>query len=71
MNVLGALALSAAADGSFFTTPPHRSGRPARRHNGDLRDGLRNLMHSIRRALADATEEPTQGWLPTIRDYPY
>ena len=70
MFVLGALALTAATDVAFFSPPPHRSNRPARRSEGDG-GVIRNLIRSIRRALADATEEPTDGWLPHIRDYPY
>jgi hypothetical protein len=70
MFVLGALALSAAADVAFFSPPPHRSTRPARRSEGD-RGVIRNLIRSIRRALAEATEEPSDGWLPQFRDYPY
>ena len=64
MLTIGAYAL-VTPDATLNGLPPTRQqGRP--RRGG----GVSRFVRSIRQAIADAANEPTD-WLPRIRNYPY
>jgi hypothetical protein len=63
-----ALAL-ATSDVAFFSLPPVRPSRSARRP-GRAKGGARGLLRAIRRELERAAE-PGQPVLPRITNYPY
>ena len=60
----------ATSDVAFFSLPPVRPSRPARRPRGGSSMG-RGLMRAIRLELQRASEGPGQTFLPRITNYPY
>jgi hypothetical protein len=67
MTGLAAFALANAVDVAFFSQPPRRPSQP---EHG--RSKVSGLVRAIRRAVADAVEEPATPWMPAVsRNYPY
>jgi hypothetical protein len=69
MTALGALALTS-ADVAFFSPPPHRPGRPARRTRGGRRTA-RTLLRAFRHELALALDDSSRDPIRVSTRYPY